>query len=162
MTVTEQPEFAPQYTREERVKYQVMAAAIAGTVVLVCNFVVFPQLLMLARHVECQGVYGFSGVGAVVWMAFVGLPLACGIAAGVFIIPRAVAALRARQYPAPGRKVVHQVRIRHGREAVLHAGLELALVAFFFSIAAWGAFQADAIARMAAHTQMDCVRVPER
>ncbi len=158
---TEEPEYAPTYTREERVKYVLISLAIAGAVIFVCNFALFPKLLMLVNRVECHGAYGFSGVTAVLWTVFVGLPLACGISAGAFIVPRAAAAIRARQYPAPGRKVVHKVRIRRGRDAVLHACLELALVGFFVVIAIWGSFQADSISRMAASTQMDCVRVPE-
>jgi hypothetical protein len=157
----EEPEYAPTYTREERVKYGLITFGVALAVIFVCNFVLFPRLLMLINHVECQTVYGVSGVAVVMWSVFVGLPLSGAILVGAFIVPRAIAAIRAQQYPAPGRKVLRQVRIRRGRAAVLLGCYELALIPFFVALALWGSFQAESISRLAAHTQMDCVRVPE-
>jgi len=37
----------------------------------------------------------------------------------------------------------------------------LSFVPFFLALAVWGSFQAASISRLAAHTHMDCVRVPE-
>src|SRR4051812_28081857 len=156
-----EPEYAPTYSREERIRNALIGFGIACAVVFACNFVLFPKLLMLVDHVECQTVFGMSGVALVLWMVFVGLPLASAISLGAFVVPRAVAAIRARQYPAPGRKVNRPMLIRRGRPAVLHGWFELSFIGFFVAIAVWGAFQAAAISRQAAQTHMDCVRVPE-
>jgi hypothetical protein len=159
--VIEESEYAPTYSREERVKYALVGFAVACAVIFLCNFVLFPRLLMFVNRVECQTVFGVSGVALVVSMLFVGLPLAIAAALGVFVVPRAVAAIRARQYPAPGRKVSGQVRIRRGSRAVLHGWVDLAGIGLCVAIAIWGSFQARDITRQAAHTTMDCVRVPE-
>jgi hypothetical protein len=157
----DEPEYAPTYTREERVRNVLIALAVGGAVIFVCNFLLFPKLLMLVNHVECQTVYGFSGVAVVMYSVFVGLPLSCAVSLGAFIVPRSVASIRTRQYPAPGRKVNRPIRIRRGRAAVLQAWLDISFIGFFVAIAIWGSFQAGAISRQAAHTHMDCVRVPE-
>jgi hypothetical protein len=159
--VAEEPEYAPKYSREERVRYALLGFAVAFVVIFLCNFVLFPRLLMLVNRTECQTVFGISGVALVMAMVFVGLPLAIAVSLGVFVIPRALAAIRARQYPAPGRKVSGQVRIRRGRRAVWQASTDIAGIGLFVAIAIWGSFQARDITRQAAHTTMDCVRVPE-
>ena len=159
--MAEEPEYAPTYSREERIRYVLIGLAVGGVVIFTCNFVLFPRLLMLIDRVECQTVYGVQGVALVMWTIFVGLPLACALSVGAFIVPRAVAAIRARQYPAPGRKVTRRMLIRRGRAAILLGWLELSFIGFFIALAIWGGFQADAISRQAARTQMDCVRVPE-
>ena len=159
--MAEEPEYAPTYSREERIRNVLIGLAIGGVVIFSCNFVLFPKLLMLVNRAECQTVFGVPGVAMVLWMVFVGLPLACALSVGAFVVPRAVAAIRARQYPAPGRKVTRRTLIRRGRAAVLLGWLELSFIGFFIAIAIWGGFQADTLSRQAAHTQMDCVRVPE-
>jgi hypothetical protein len=159
--VTQEPEYAPTYSLEERVKYTLISLAIAGAVIFVCNFVLFPRLLMLINHVECQTVYGVSGVAVVMYMAFVGIPLAAAAATAPFILPLALGAIRTRQYPPPGRKVLRKVKIQRGPAAVRMGWFALSFVPFFLALAVWGSFQAASISRLAAGTQMDCVRVPE-
>jgi hypothetical protein len=160
--VQQDPEFAPEYSREERIKHVLLGLAIGLLVIFACNFVLFPRLLMLADRAHCQTVFGISGVAVVMSLVFVALPLAFAASLGAFVIPRAVAAIRARQYPAPGRKVSGKVEIRRGRRAVLLACFDIAYIGLFVAIAAWGSFQAADISRTAAHTRMDCVRVPEK
>jgi hypothetical protein len=157
-----EPEYAPEYSREERIRHALLGLGIGLFVIFACNFLLFPRLLMLVNRTECQSVFGVSGVAVVMSVMFVGLPLAVAASLGAFVIPRAVAAIRARQYPAPGRKVSGKVEIRRGRRAVLLACFDIAYIGLFVAIAAWGSFQAADISRTAAHTRMDCVRVPEK
>jgi hypothetical protein len=162
MTVPEEPEYAPEYSREERVRHVLLGFGIGLVVIFACNFVLFPRLLMLAHHGDCQTVFGMSGVTLVLSIVFVGIPLAIAASLGAFVVPRAVGAIRARQYPASGRKVSGKVRIRRGSVAVLLGCFDLAYITLFVAIAIWGSFQAASISNTAAHTTMDCVRVPER
>jgi hypothetical protein len=157
-----EPEYAPEYSREERVKHVLLGLAIGLLVIFACNFVLFPRLLMLADRAHCQTVFGISGVAVVMSIVFVAVPLAFAASLGTFVIPRALAAIRARQYPAPGRKVSGKVQIRHGGRAVLLGAFDIAFIGVFVGIAVWGSFQAADISQKAAHTQMDCVRVPEQ
>jgi hypothetical protein len=159
--VPEEPEYAPEYSREERVKHALLAFGIALVVIFGCNVLLFPRLLMLVNHVECQTVFGIQGVAVVMFMVFVGVPLAIAVSVGAFLVPRALAAIGARQYPAPGRKVNGKVRIRRGRAALPPACFDLACIALLVVTAIWGSFQAAAISAQAAQTHMDCVRVPE-
>jgi hypothetical protein len=159
--VPEEAEYAPQYSREQRIKHALLGFGIACAVIFTCNVVLFPKLLMMVHGNECQTVFGVSGVAVVMCLVFVGLPLAIAASLGAFVIPRALAAIRARQYPAPGRKVSGKVRIRRGGSAVLNGWADIGGIGLLVAIAIWGSFQATAISRQAARTPMDCVRVPE-
>jgi len=141
----EQQEYAPQYSQRERIRH-----AIVGVVCLSIFFAVWqgwalPQWSEFARTAHCRTVLGFSGSSVVLYVTFVGLPLAAAICFGAFMVPSALRSIRARQYPAPGRKVSRKVRIRTGWKAVVSASVELASVVVFVAIALWGNLQARQI-----------------
>jgi hypothetical protein len=149
-------EYAPQYTRQERIRQVLWMLPVAAFVLLGFKYGIESRYKDFVDHVNCRTVLGVSGVRVLFYGLFVGLPLLIAATVGPFIILPALAGIRARQYPAPGRKVRGQVKIRRGRAAVVRAWLEIAAVGLFVLIALWGLPKAADLSAWAEHKKVDC------
>jgi len=137
-----EPEFAPQYSTGERWRlgalYVVLGIAVYGA----SKLWLAPHFQRFAQSPQCVAVFGISRAAVLVYGAFVGIPLLTALVLGVLTSRISVRAIRARQYPPPGQKVLHRTRIRKGRSAIALACLPIMTAALLCGAAVWGAFQA--------------------
>lgn len=143
--MAQEPEYAPQYPLRERLRFAAFAVVLAGAVIGIFEWWLFPQWAEFAKTAHCRTVFGIAGSAVVMYVSFVFVPLGAGISLGVFLIPSSLRCIRARRYPEPGKKVLGRVRVRTGRRAVVAASTDVAMVAALFAIGIWGVFAATDI-----------------
>lgn len=145
--MAQQPEYAPQYSFRERVRYAIFAVLCAGAVIAIFEWWLLPEWAEFAKSAHCRTLFGIPGTAVVMYGTFVGLPLVAGLTIGPFIVPSSLRCIRARHYPEPGKKVLGRIKVRTGRAAIVRAGADLAMLATLFALAIWGGFAATDILR---------------
>ena len=114
------PEYAPQYSRREKIRKLATFAALLLALALAWQFCFLPWFNDLAAHSDCRT-----------------LPLLLASLMALFVLPLAWRVLRSRQYPPLGEKTLCRTRIHRGTDALAIAVALLALLAVEIALAAF-------------------------
>ncbi len=138
-------DFAPQYTRAERIALLLRHLAWAVPLLLVAQFGFFPWFRQYAETAHCQWYGSFGGLHLVFYGVFAGIPLFCALLLLALEGRRSLAILRLGQSPLPGEKTLRPTRYRRGLRARLQVALLLATVLALLGLTLYGAHAAQAI-----------------
>lgn len=153
-------EFAPEYSRAERVRFVVRWSAIGGLLVLACRLWFFPWLHQFSASAHCRSIFGVSGTVVLLYGAFVGIPLFACALVGVLVGWRGYKVVRQGRIPPAGEKVFRPTRVVRGAKAKLLGFLQLSTAALPFLLAVWGSFQAHSLAAQAERAPARCAPNP--
>ncbi|MED5239767.1 MAG: hypothetical protein VX379_09355 [Pseudomonadota bacterium] len=135
-------QWAPQYSRRERLTLLALHGAWAVPLLLVSQWLFFPWLETFVATAPCRQVGPFSAMGVLLYGIFVGLP-------GSFVL--VVLAIEGRhslrvwqlaQHPLPGEKVLKPTRYVYGRRARLRPLMFLLVMLAVTGLAVQGLFWA--------------------
>jgi hypothetical protein len=136
------PEYAPQYSRREKIRKLATFAALLLALALAWQFCFLPWFNDFAAHSDCRSLFGIPGHIVVLHLLFTVLPLSLCIPAVAILLPQAWRALRSRQYPPPGRKTLCRTRISRGAGAIAISTIILALLLTEITLVAYSHLEA--------------------
>jgi hypothetical protein len=139
-----QTEYAPEYSHAERVRLVVLGLVAGSLVISACQLWFFPALREFSQSADCRTVFGFSGVAALYYGVFVGVPTFAALLVGMTVGRRGVKVLRQERVPPLGEKVFRRTEVIRGSKARLLGYVQLFAAAPLLALALWGAFQAQA------------------
>ncbi|WP_435106669.1 hypothetical protein [Arhodomonas sp. AD133] len=119
--MSEEQEYAPQYSTRERVVRVIGMVIVAAIVVFPSEWWFFPWLERFSATSPCYEILGVRGHVVLMYGIFVGMPLGIALIAGSFIFRYAYRILRDGQVPPIGQKVMGRTPIRRGRSARVRA-----------------------------------------
>ncbi|MGB2337446.1 MAG: hypothetical protein ACPH5V_09050, partial [Alcanivorax sp.] len=110
-------EWAPQYSKAERIRLLLFHAAWALPLFLLTEFFFFPWFERYMETAHCHHYGSLNGLELVIYSLFIGLPL--GLALVVLAIEgrHSLQILRLGQSPLPGEKVFRPTRYVYGNRA---------------------------------------------
>ena len=135
-------EFAPEYSRRERLVLLARTLAWALPLFALTKFGFLPWFARYTDNARCLEYGQVTRSELVFHGVFVGLPLLVAILLLLFEGRDAVRTIRLGQHPLPGQKVFRRTRYTYGLRAKLKACLVFALVACCIGLAAGGAVSA--------------------
>lgn len=138
-------EWAPQYSKAERIRLLLCHAAWALPLFLLTQFFFFPWFEGYVETAHCHHYGAFNGLELVFHGLFTGLPL--GLAVVVLAIEgrHSFRVLRLGQSPLPGEKVFRPTRYVYGHRARIKPLIFFLLVVFLCGLSVQGFFWADAM-----------------
>ena len=129
-------EFAPEYSKKERVALLFKHMAWAIPLFVVTKYVFFPWFDVYAENAHCYSYGNITGTEAVLYGLCVGLPLLSAIL--LFLVEglHCIKIIRLGQNPLPGEKVFKPTKYTYGFRAKLKPLFVFLAIAFFvgFSI----------------------------
>lgn len=153
-------EFAPEYTKTERVRFVVLSLGAGALLILLCQLWFFPWLREFAASAHCRLVFGLKGTSVLFYGAFVGVPLHAALLLGALVGRRGYRVLREGRVPPSGEKVFRPTRVRRGRKAKLSGYIQVFSAVPLLALAVWGGFQAQALAAQAESARQKCAPNP--
>jgi hypothetical protein len=136
-------DYAPLYSRRERMRIALMLAAIIAPILLISHFWLIPWISTYAEFANCYSYGNINGLQLLLKLAFVYLPLSFAIILILLTGRRCIRIIRARQDPLPGEKVLRPTRYRYGMAAMILPAMVILIVIVIICFAIWGSFQAD-------------------
>ena len=136
-------EYAPLYSRKERIRIALMLAVILAPIALISHFWLIPWISAYAELANCYTYGDINGLQLLLRVAFVYLPLSFAIFLLLLLGRRCIRIIQARQDPLPGAKVLRPTRYRYGNTALILPAVVLLIVIVITCFAIWGSFQAD-------------------
>ena len=138
-------EFAPEYSKAERVRFLVLAFAAGALLVAVCQLWFFPWLRDFSAAAQCRSIFGINGTVLLFYGVFVGLPLHAALLIAATAGRRGYRILREGRTPPSGEKVFRPTPIIRGAKARLSGYMQIFCAAPLLALAIWGGFQAHAL-----------------
>lgn len=135
-------EFAPVYTKRERIRLLVIHTTIGLSLVAVAELVFFPWLGEFTKTANCQSYLGINGGLLLVYGAFVGIPLLFAMTMAAIFGTRGIKILRQGQTPPRGEKVFCPTPIQKAAKARASGVIQLVIVALSFVVVIYSAYQA--------------------
>lgn len=121
-------EYAPEYTRKERLRIVAVHSAwgIPGFFVVVYWFI--PWLTDYADQAHCYDYSSFTGSELLLYSVFVGLPVVTGLLVLAMEGKRSLQILRIGQSPLPGEKVFRPTKYTYGLRAKVRPFMVICMV----------------------------------
>lgn len=113
------PEYAPQYSRAERLRLCLRFGSAALALMAALHFWFFPWFQDFAEHAPCRSLLGIPGPAVVFYGVFALIPLLLCVIMTALLLPWVLRTLKSGQYPPPGQKTFHRARILRGTAARL-------------------------------------------
>ncbi len=129
-----QPEYAPLYTNEERMRLLKRYALVVVVILLVGILGLQPFLIDYINTAHCQSYYGVSGLVMLVYVLFAGMPLSVGVVFQVAMTPLALRIVRQRRSPPEGVKVFRQTVVTRGTMALVKGYFLLLIMPLLFIV----------------------------
>ncbi len=138
-------EWAPQYSKAERIRLLMFHAAWAVPLFLLTEFFFFPWFERYVETAHCHDYGSLNGLEWVIYSLFIGLPL--GLALVVLAIEgrHSFRVLQLGQSPLPDEKVLRPTRYAYGHRARIKPLIFFLLVVFLCGVSVQGFFWADAM-----------------
>lgn len=137
-------EFAPEYTKRERIRILVIYTTIGLILVAVGELSFFAWLGEFSKTANCHSYFGINGERLLVFGVFVGIPLLFATTIAAIFGTRGVRILRQGRTPPKGEKVFRPTPIQRGPKARTAGVIQLLIVLFAFAVVIYSAFQAQA------------------
>lgn len=149
-------EYAPEYTKTERIRITLFAALAGTAVVLVSRLWFFPWLREFSQAAPCRSLFGVNGAVVLFYGIFVGLPLLVAIVIGASTGRRGYKILREGRVPPSGEKVFRSTPVRRGARAKLSGYFQLLSVVPLLALTLWGVAQAQSLAARTTLKPLTC------
>ena len=130
-----------------RKSFLAVAAAAVLSFYLMARFWLEPFLSRYAKFANCHQYGTINGAEVLMYGVFAGLPLSLTLFFSVLLGPGSLRAIRARQDPPPGEKVLRPTRYRRGTKALIRPAALLLTISFMLGVSVWGSFQAYEMTR---------------
>ena len=143
-------EYAPLYSRKERVRIALLLLAIMAPLLLIAHFWLIPAISAYTELTNCDSFGDVDGVHLLLYGVFVYLPLSFAIILLLLLGRRCMRVIRAGQDPLPGEKVLRPTKYRYGKAAMIVPALVPFLVVVTVGFSIWGSFQAEKLTRIVA------------
>jgi len=140
-------EFAPLYSRRERLVIVSKILAVAVPVYVAGYHWIFPWLRGYAKTANCDQLGAFSGLELLLYGVFVGMPLSMAVLLWLVEGRHGLRVWRLGQSPLPGEKVLRKTRYRYGAAARIRPLAAFAIIALLVGIAIRGGFEAHHLVR---------------
>lgn len=138
-------EFAPEYSRTERVRFAALGVAVGGALTLALRLWFFPWLRDFSSSAHCQTVLGVKGTVVLFYGIFVGVPTFAGLVVALTLGRRGYRIVREGRTPPSGEKVFRPTPVVWGLRAKVLGYIQLFAVVPLIVIAVWGSFQAQSL-----------------
>ena len=149
-------EYAPQYSRAERVRLIALGAIIVTPLMCALQFWFFPWLREFSATAACRVVFGTNALELLFYGLFVGLPLQAGLVVLALFGYRGFKVLRQGRVPPQGEKVFRPTPVLRGSRATVIGYLQLFAAAPVFALAVWGASEAGTLIKQAQGLPAHC------
>jgi len=149
-------EYAPEYTKKERVVLVAKHMAWAIPLVAATKMWFFPWFGAYAERAHCYD-YGYvTGTHLVFYFVFVAIPI--GSALAIFSIEgvRSLKIIRLGQNPLPGEKVLRKTKYKYGVKAKIQPYIVLLVLVFLLGLGIKGIFWANDIIYDPNNKQLVC------
>lgn len=153
-------DYAPEYTRAERLRAFLPLLALALAALALLHLWLLPAWRAFVEDAPCRTLWGVDGVTVVWHGAFVGLPLLAGLLTAAFFLPRGLRILRDGQLPPRGEKVFRRTPYVRGPRARVMGWMHALACLPFLGLALWGLPQARALSARTAPAAVECPAVP--
>ncbi|KZY39575.1 hypothetical protein A3754_12465 [Alcanivorax sp. HI0083] len=153
-------EWAPQYSKGERIVRLLCHAGWAAPLFLLTEFFFFPWFERYMETAHCHHYGSLNGLELVIYSLFIGLPL--GLALVVLAIEgrHSLQILRLGQSPLPGEKVFRPTRYVYGNRARIKPVIFFLLVVFLCGVSVQGFVWASATIGELSPDVSRCLIVP--
>ena len=141
-----QPEFAPQYSPQERRRLQILYGVLCVLMFGALYWAV-PRFRSLAIDAPCETLLGVPGSTILLYGLLVGAPLTAAVLLVAMTARSSIHAIATRRYPPPGQKVFGRVKVKRGRQAVAFALMPAMFVTCICLLSAQGMAVANRLAR---------------
>ena len=121
-------EFAPEYTRKERLRIVAVHSAWVIPFFLVVEYWFFPWLTDYSDRAHCYDYGSFTGSELLLHTVFVGLPIVTGLLVLAIEGKRSLQILRIGQSPLPGEKVFRSTKYTYGLRAKVRPFIVICMV----------------------------------
>ena len=135
-------EFAPEYSKKERLAILLKHMAWAIPLIVIMNFMFFPWFKVYAENAHCYKYGNISGTEVIFFGLFVGLPLLSAILVALLEGMNCIKILQYGQSPLPGEKVFRPTKYVYGVRAKLKPFLVFIIVAIFIGLSVKGVYSA--------------------
>lgn len=139
-------EFAPEYTRKERVIFIVKHTAWALPMFAFAEFWFFDWLSEYSDKENCKIYFdNITGTHFLMYGLCAGIPF---LLAAIILFPqigRSIKILKLKQYPLPGERVFQKTEYKYGWRAKAQPISLFFAIGFFLALSIWGALQAHTI-----------------
>lgn len=141
-------EFAPEYTKKERIVLMLKHAGWAIPLFASTKYIFFPWFEVYTENAHCYRYGNITGTEVVMYGLFVGLPALSAILVFLLEGPNCIKILRYGQSPLPGEKVFKPTKYTYGCRAKLKPLLIFIAIAFFIGLSVKGVYSANQIIHM--------------
>jgi hypothetical protein len=121
-------EYAPEYTRKERLRIVAVHSAWVIPGFFVVEYWFIPWLTDYADQAHCYDYGRFTGSELLLYSVFVGLPVVTGLLVLVIEGKRSLQILRIGQSPLPGEKVFRPTKYTYGLRAKVRPFMVICMV----------------------------------
>lgn len=136
-------EYAPEYSRREKLKHIVLWSLIGLIMYLAHRYFGLPFLEAITQRPHCYQILGWDGLGFLWRLLFIGIPLSLMLLLMMLLVPLGFKTLRDGQYPPLGTKVYKPTRIRKGTVARYFGSTLMIIPVFFLLFVWWGSAQIE-------------------
>lgn len=136
-------EYAEEFSKGEKLRRILLAMLLALFIMITLNKWVFPFIYWYADTVHCHTPLGYSGISALWYSLFVGMPLFCAFIIGVFTVPIGYKGIIQKQFPPKEMKVYKPTKILRGWKSDVKSLFHLLLPIFLILVSIWGYFQVE-------------------
>ncbi len=133
-------EFAPLYSKKERLVHLLKIASWGVPLVVISNWYLIPNMTRYIQVAHCDQILGFNGLTATFYLLFSIIPALFGMTLLAIEGPRALKVFKVGQSPLPGEKVLRKTRYQYGWKAKVKPTIMMFVVGVFFCIAVFGHF----------------------
>jgi hypothetical protein len=149
-------EYAPEYTKRERVILIVKNLAWAVPLIVVTKFWLLPWFEAYAINSHCYEYTYFTGTHVVFYFVFVVIPV--GAALTFFAIEgrRCIKIIQVGQNPLPNEKVFRKTKYKYGAKAKIQPYIFLLILLFMVGLGVRGIFWANEIIYSSSNKQLSC------
>ncbi len=140
-------EYAPEYTKRERIVLVLKMLAWAIPTYLVAQFWFFDWLSEYSENANCYNYGNINGVHLVLYGLFVFMPLSLGIILFLFEGVRSIKVIKFGQNPLPNEKVFRPTKYKYGAAAKVQPLGIFSIIIFLAGLSIWGGFQAHELTR---------------
>ena len=131
-------EYAPQYSKKEKVIRVVIAGVFGLLAGVLFKFKGEPLLQAVVEAPECYQMFGMQGLELLVHILFFWMPLSVFLLSAVLMLPLGVRGLIEGQFPPKGVKVFRPTVIQRGKLGTFKSLIHLLLPLLCFGFVVWG------------------------
>ncbi|MES9969837.1 MAG: hypothetical protein ABW092_07355 [Candidatus Thiodiazotropha sp.] len=135
-------EYAPEYTKRERIVFILKLLALATPIYLMVQFWLADWIADFTKNAHCFNYGSINGMHLVFYGALTFLPLLLGIILFLFEGIRGIKIIKLGQNPLPDEKVFTPTKYKYGAAAKVQPFGIFSVIVFCIGLSIWGGFKA--------------------